>query len=78
MRKNKIVKNCNNSLLPAPKGAAAHSLGTTGVGVISPALCLYLSISLCLSLSLYLFLFLSFSVYVCVCLSVSFSLSLKA
>jgi len=36
MKKDKIVKNCNSSQLPweeavAPLGAAAHSLGTTGV-----------------------------------------------
>jgi len=36
MKNNKIVKNCNSSQLPwenatAPKGAAAHSLGTTAI-----------------------------------------------
>ena len=36
-KKEKIVKNCNSSLLlceeaAAPKGAAAHSLGTTDLG----------------------------------------------
>jgi len=38
MKKDKIVKNCNSSRLPweessAPKGAAAHSLGTTDLSV---------------------------------------------
>jgi len=43
-KKDKIVKNCNSSRLPwvEVKGAAAHSLGTTGLALTGCVLCLIL------------------------------------